>query len=208
MTPVHAPDAELWPGIQQDSALRLLLAALHLFASRGFQATSTRQIAAVAGLSPAAMYVFYRNKAELLFEISRVGHQAVLRVIEEATGRHSCPSDRMRALVHDFTSWHARHNMVARVAQYELQHMEPKHYEVIADLRRRTAAMVRSELARGAESGEFDLIDIQRTTLAILSLQIDVARWYSASGPWSPEDVGQTYADLVLRMLQPSRCLS
>jgi AcrR family transcriptional regulator len=208
MTAVQSPDADLWSGIQQDSARKLLLAALNLFARRGFQATSTREIAAVAGLSPAAMYVFYRNKAELLFEISRVGHEAVLRVIEEATGQYSCSSDRMRALVHDFTSWHARHNMVARVAQYELQHMEPKHYEVIADLRRRIAAMVRSELAHGAESGEFDLIDIQRTTLAILSLQIDVARWYSASGSWSPEDIGQTYADLVIRMLQPSISIS
>ena len=189
--------------VQQDTAQRLLLAALRLFAGRGFHATSTRQIASVAGLSPAAMYVFYRSKAELLFEISRVGHVSVLTAIEAAVARFDAPPERMRELVKEFTSWHARHNTLSRVAQYELQHLEPQHYEEIAALRRRIAAIVRAELVHGAESGDFDVIDVPRTTLAILSLQIDVARWYSPSGQWSPEELGTTYAELVLRMLRP-----
>jgi AcrR family transcriptional regulator len=192
---------DLWADVQQDTAQRLLLAALGLFASRGFHATSTRQIASAAGLSPAAMYVFYRSKAELLFEISRVGHESALRGIEAVVARFATPPERMRALVQEFTSWHARHNTLARVAQYELEHLEPQHYEEIAALRRRIAAVVRAELLFGAESGDFNIIDIPRTTLAILSLQIDVARWYSAAGPWSPEELGGTYAELVLRML-------
>jgi AcrR family transcriptional regulator len=204
MTEQIAAENDLWVDIHRDTAQRLLLAALGLFASRGYHATSTRQIASAAGFSPAAMYVYFRSKAELLFEISRVGHESALRGIDSAVEEFQSARDRMRALVQEFTSWHARHNTLARVAQYELQHLEARHYEEIAALRRRIAAIVRRELLYGSESGEFDIVDIAKTTLAVLSLQIDVARWYSASGPWSPEELGRAYADLVLRMLSPA----
>jgi AcrR family transcriptional regulator len=205
MTQQVDTEADLWADIPQDTAQRLLLlAALRLFASRGYHATSTRQIASTAGLSPAAMYVYFRSKADLLFEISRVGHESALRGIEAVVLPFQAPCDRMRALVQEFTSWHARHNTLARVAQYELQHLESRHYDEIAALRRSIAAVLRRELVYGIESGDFDITDIGKTTTAVLSLQIDVARWYSSSGPWSPDELGRAYGDLVLRMLSPA----
>jgi AcrR family transcriptional regulator len=204
MTQQIDTEADLWVDIPQDTAQRLLLAALGLFARRGYHATSTRQIASAAGLSPAAMYMYFRSKADLLFEISRVGHESALRGIEAVVLPFQTPRDRMRALVQEFTSWHARHNTLARVAQYELQHLESRHYEEIAALRRSIAAVVRRELLRGVESGDFHVTDIGKTTIAVLSLQIDVARWYSSTGPWSPDELGLGYADMVLRMLSPA----
>jgi hypothetical protein len=38
----------------------------------------------------------------------------------------------------------------------------------------------------------------------VLSLCIDVARWYQPGGKRSPEQIGDLYADLVLRMLRPA----
>lgn len=35
----------------------------------------------------------------------------------------------------------------------------------------------------------------------MLSLCIDVARWFNAQGSRTPEEVGTLYADLVLRMV-------
>jgi hypothetical protein len=37
--------------------------------------------------------------------------------------------------------------------------------------------------------------------LALLSLVVDVARWYRPEGPRSPDDIGALYADLALRMV-------
>ena len=50
-------------------------------------------------------------------------------------------------------------------------------------------------------SGEFDVLDVKGTTLAVLSLCIDVARWFTVDGPMTPDEVGALYADLVLRMV-------
>src|SRR5680860_152711 len=67
-----------------DARERLLEAAVQAFAERGFHGTTTRDIAAAAGLSPAAVYVFYRSKEELLEQISRTGHERTLELIRDA----------------------------------------------------------------------------------------------------------------------------
>ena len=54
-------------------------AAAHAFADKGFHATTTRDIASGAGLSPAGVYVHFGSKEELLFDLSRSGHESALR---------------------------------------------------------------------------------------------------------------------------------
>jgi hypothetical protein len=49
--------------------------------------------------------------------------------------------------------------------------------------------------------GSFSVGDLPGTTLAVLSLSIDVARWYTPHRT-KPEDLGALYADLALRMVQ------
>src|SRR5690348_4933189 len=78
---------------------RLLDAALRSFAARGFHGTGTRDIAEAAGMSPAAVYVHYRTKEELLFELSLAGHRHVLELITTAAGRRNEPDEQLREVV-------------------------------------------------------------------------------------------------------------
>ena len=52
---------------------RLLEAAVEAFAEKGFTATTTRDIASRAGMSPAAVYVHHDTKENLLFTVSVEG---------------------------------------------------------------------------------------------------------------------------------------
>src|SRR3954452_3449348 len=111
---VSANSAGLWAGIEAESSRRLLLSALTAFARHGFQAATTREIAEGAGMSPAAVYVHYRAKSDLLHEISRIGHQSVLDEVERAVGdAPPDPEQRVRAFVAAFAKWHADHHVVA-----------------------------------------------------------------------------------------------
>src|SRR5450631_2883623 len=55
--------------VESPSVRRLLLAAVDSFWKNGFHASSTRDIAKRAKLSPAAVYVHFKSKEELLFTI-------------------------------------------------------------------------------------------------------------------------------------------
>ncbi|MBA0050595.1 TetR/AcrR family transcriptional regulator [Streptomyces sp. AJS327] len=200
-TGAGARDDGSFSTVTPDAARRLLLGAVEAFAERGFHATTTRDIAGRAGMSPAALYIHYKTKEELLYQISRVGHDRTVRVLEEAATHPGGHAERLAEAVRAFVSWHAGHHTTARVVQYELAALAEEHYAEIVALRRRCEEIVRGILEDGLAAGEFALPDVRGTALAVMSLCIDVARWFSPEGDRSPEEIGALYADLALRMV-------
>ncbi|MER5256591.1 MULTISPECIES: TetR/AcrR family transcriptional regulator [unclassified Streptomyces] len=190
-----------WGEVTPDAARRLLIAAVEAFAERGYHATTTRDIAGRAGMSPAALYIHYKTKEELLHRISRIGHDKALRVLRSAADGPGSAADRLADAVRSFVRWHADHHTTARVVQYELDALGEEHRTEIVALRRQSDATVRDIINDGVRDGEFDVPDVPGTTLAVLSLCIDVARWFNVAGQRTPDEVGALYADLVLRMV-------
>ncbi|MFC9188689.1 TetR/AcrR family transcriptional regulator [Streptomyces cyaneofuscatus] len=190
-----------WGEVTPEAARRLLVAAVDAFAERGYHATTTRDIAGRAGMSPAALYIHYKTKEELLHRISKIGHDRALYVLQAEADRDGTAADRLAGAVRSFVRWHAERHTTARVVQYELDALGPEHRTEIVELRRRSDAVVRRIISEGVAAGEFDVPDIPGTTLAVLSLCIDVARWFNAQGSRTPDEVGALYAGLVLRMV-------
>ncbi|MFF4727896.1 TetR/AcrR family transcriptional regulator [Streptomyces mirabilis] len=190
-----------WAEVTPDAARRLLVAAVEAFAERGYHATTTRDIAGRAGMSPAALYIHYKTKEELLHRISRIGHDKALGIVRGAAQGGGSAAERLTDAVRSFVRWHAGQHTTARVVQYELEALGPEARAEIVALRRQTDAAVRGIIADGVAAGDFDVPDVPGTTLAVLSLCIDVARWFNVDGPRTPDEVGALYADLVLRMV-------
>ncbi|MDX3850567.1 TetR/AcrR family transcriptional regulator [Streptomyces sp. AK02-01A] len=194
-----------WGEVTPEAARRLLVAAVEAFAERGYHATTTRDIAGRAGMSPAALYIHYKTKEELLHRISSIGHDRALKLLSAAADGEGTATERLADAVRSFVRWHAERHTTARVVQYELDALGDEHRAEIVELRRRTDAVVRRILGDGVRDGEFDVPDVPGTTLAVLSLCIDVARWFNAAGRRTPDEVGALYADLVLRMVSAQR---
>lgn len=180
---------------------RILDAAATCFAERGFHGTSTRDIARQAGLSPAVLYVHYPSKEDVLFEISRRGHEHALDRMRAARDAGLPAPTQLATVTRAFALWHAREHTVARIVNYELSALSPEHFATIAKLRRAIEREMRDVVAAGIATGEFRSARPEATALAILSLAIDLGRWFRDDGEWTPEDVASHYADLALRMV-------
>ncbi len=189
------------PGTGTQTAERLLLAAAGAFADNGFHATTTRDIASRAGLSPAGVYVHFASKEDLLHALSRDGHGTALALVRSAANAPGSPGERLAAVMGSFAIWHAEHHQVARVVQYEFPHLTPEHRDEVLALRKEIDAIVRDLLHEGVEAGEFVVDDVHDTALALMSLCIDVARWYSPAISRTPGQIGGTYAALGLRLV-------
>jgi AcrR family transcriptional regulator len=184
-----------------DAALRLMEAAADAFAAKGFHATTTRDIASRAGLSPAGVYVHFASKEDLLFQLSREGHEAARDMLVAAASAAGSPTEALRSIMAVFSQWHAEHFRVARIVQYEFQNLTPEHREAVLGLRKEIDSVVRDVLTAGVASGEFTVTDVPDTALALLSMAVDVARWYDPEIKRTPEAIGRTYGELGLRLV-------
>jgi AcrR family transcriptional regulator len=192
-------DAQLWDKVENASARRVLWAALESFSERGYHATTTRQISERADLSPTAMYAHYRAKMDLLVLMSEIGHAAVVDEIAAASAAGVDTADSVRRFVHTFAAWHARNHILGRVVQYEMRTIPVARSERIRSLRRDITWRLRELLERGVAESVFTIDDLGVTTVSILSLGIDIARWYD--GRPGPEELAGAHADLVMRMI-------
>jgi AcrR family transcriptional regulator len=182
---------------------RLLEAAVEAFAEKGFTATTTRDIASRAGMSPAAVYVHHDTKESLLFTVSVEGHQSALEVIRAAAAVEGNHVERLRRMVREFSAWHAENSRVGRIVQYEFDALTPEHRAEIAGYRRRIEKVMQDVLAAGVADGSFEVVDVRGTTRAILSLSIDLVRWFSPRGTHAADEIAQLHADLAVRMTSP-----
>jgi AcrR family transcriptional regulator len=180
---------------------RLLDAAVSAFAERGFHGTTTRDIAAAAGLSPAALYVHHRSKEELLYLISRSGHEHVLSVVREGVSSSADPATALRRVVHDFVVTHARDHTRTRVVNYELAALSPAHLAEIREIRHQIEQAIRQLVEAGVRAGVFETPDPRMAAAALLSLGVDVGRWYRDGGDLVPEYIAARYAEMALRIV-------
>ena len=185
-----------------DTAVRIMLAAADAFAERGFHATTTRDIASRAGLSPAGVYVHFASKEVLLFELSRRGHARARDLLLAASAESPTPTDALRAIIGGFSRWHAEHYELGRIVQFEFRHLGPEHRDEVLTLRKEIDQVVAGVLRDGVASGEFEVDDVPTTALALLSMAVDVARWYAPDVRRTPEAIETAYGDLAVRLVR------
>lgn len=183
------------------TVLRLMMAAADAFSEKGFHATTTRDIASRAGLSPAGVYVHFPSKEDLLFELSRRGHQTARDQLFAAAEAADSPTAALRSIIGGFSKWHAEHHQLGRIVQYEFRHLTPEHRDTVLTLRKEIDQVVRGVLNDGVAQGDFEVDDTSGTALALLSLAVDVARWYSPEIRRTPDDIARTNGDLAVRLV-------
>jgi AcrR family transcriptional regulator len=197
---------QLWDADLADVARVLLSSAVLCFADKGFHATTTRDITTKIGVSPGALYVHFDSKEEVLFQIQRTGHTRVLEDLRRLPADRE-PSAHLRRVVATFVTWHARHHTVGRICQYELAPLSPAHYGEILALRGEINTIFRDAVQRrlSASRAGIDDGDVNRIARALLSLGVDLVRWYRLGGPDSPTRLGEFYADLAVTMTETAK---
>lgn len=201
LSTVTTPTPSL-PEHSNPTVVRLFEASADAFADKGFHATTTRDIASRAGLSPAGVYVHFASKEDLLFQLSRVGHEAARDDLAAAAARADSPTEALAHVISAFARWHAEQHQVARIVQYEFRHLSPEHQREVLTLRREIDGVVEQIIAAGVEAGDFEVEDVRATALAALSLVVDVARWYHPGiKRTTPASIAETYGALALRLV-------
>ena len=187
------------PAVQ--TGQRLLDSATEAFAAKGFHGTTTRDIAAAAGVTPGAVYVHHRSKEELLYSISKLGHERTLELVQAAAATSSNPVEQIRTMVRDFVEWQSSNRTKSSVVNFELAALSDEHRTEVLDIRRAVDAEFRTVVDQGRKQGLFDVPDTALAVFALLSLCIDVARWYRSDGRLSAAEIGNHHSSMALRML-------
>ena len=184
-----------------DTAQRLLSSATAAFAAKGFHGTTTRDIATGAGVTPGAVYVHHKSKEDLLYCISKQGHEKTLSLVRESASGGGDPVTRMARLVRNLVQWQAANHTSSRVVNFELPSLSAEHLAEVLRTRSQVEEQFRNIVDEGLGQGLFRVPDAGLAVVTLLSLCIDVSRWYRQDGRLSASELGEHHSIMALRLL-------
>lgn len=117
------------------SYARLRSTALELFASRGFQATGIRELAAASGISLATLYHYMDGKEDLLVRLMR---ESLGRLIDDARtvlAKVNSPIEGLAALTIMHVLAHGLRRTQTVVVDTELRSLGKENRDIIVALR-------------------------------------------------------------------------
>src|SRR5699024_1528626 len=87
---------------------KLIDAALHYYSQHGYQGATMRKIASMAGIKPASIYFFYKNKEDLFIDAFQQLLHDHFHAMERAISEHKDPSIEhiFSALIHGSVEHH------------------------------------------------------------------------------------------------------
>lgn len=198
-----ASGARAQQGPGEDGILR---AAIAVMTEHGYHGTSVRDIAARAGISPAALYYHFASKQDVLATIMERGIEALLRVSRAALAAAGDePAGRLGALVETHVLFHLRDQRGTMLGTSELRALEePVRGRHLAK-RQRQQRLFDGVVVQGVEAGVFTTPIPLEASRAIVVMCTGVASWFSPEGPLGREEVAGNYRRLALDMVGARR---
>ena len=175
----------------------ILARAAELFANQGYTATSMNDIAAACGVSKAGLYHYYRDKHELLFQIT-AGHVARLEqvtgeVVENTRGLDA--EARLRELIAQFVREYANASNEHRVLTEDVRFLEEAERAQVVAVQRRVVAAFAD--AVGAVRPTLQKNELDRPLAMLLFGMINwMFTWLRPDGSLTHEQMAPLVADL------------
>ena len=180
-------------------------AALHLFAERGYRATTMADIGAAVGIRGPSLYKHVRAKQDLLGAIMVDTMRSLIAVQQAALAAGGGTVLQLRRVVEAHVRYHATHREDAFVGNRDIGNLTEPYFGQVIALRDTYEHTLRNLLEAGCASGEFTAPHPRLISYAILDMGIGVASWFRSDGIYSADEIAYVYADIAVGMVSAAR---
>ena len=180
--------------------------ATALFKTKGFSATSMRDLAHALGIEAPSIYSHIRSKEEILQRVCFRMAEEFFESIEGAEATGITATDKLRNAIAAHVQVLTKDTEASAVFLHEWRHLsEPYLGEFIA-LRNKYEAHFRQLIKSGVENGEFAVPDEKFAALTILSALNWIHTWYKPEGKMIPAEIADNLSAMLLNGLRTAAC--
>ncbi len=183
---------------------RMLRAAARCFNEKGYSGSSLKDVAALLGLTDAALYYYVRNKEELVYlcyvRAADLGREALQKAIAlETNGLDT---------VIAYLSEHIEIMVGERgpiAIMSEIPSLKPQHRDEVLELSRRHSTRFEEILRAGIDDGSIAPCDVRMTGNAIMGSINWIPKWYHGD-PAIGDTIVKEFPTILTKGLRSPRC--
>jgi TetR/AcrR family transcriptional regulator, cholesterol catabolism regulator len=176
----------------------ILLHSAHIFAERGFEGASIREISRATGISLSGLYYYFESKQKLLYLLQK---SAFTHILERLQGRlfslHDAES-RLRALVQNHIEYFLSHPNEMKVLSHEEEALDPPYRDEVAAIKRRYYALAREIFDDVATTGLADGLKPRIAVLSLFGMMNWVYKWHNPETDPSAKELTDAIVGIFL----------
>jgi len=182
-----------------DNKLRSLLKqAAEIFAARGYEGTSIRDISRSTKIGLSNIYYYVSCKEELLFLIQQNTFASLLQTVKEQISGVDDPEQRLRLIIRNHIAHFSTHMAELKVCARELGTLTNDYYEGVRRIRREYFGVV-LETVRSLTERYGSSLDPWLATANLFGMLNWFYQWYGwKSDRIRPEDLADQQLELIL----------
>lgn len=200
MADAARPMDEEYPGEEgrSDRVREILRTGARIFAQKGFERTSMRDISDACGISKALLYHHFDSKDNLYALIAFNSAQHLYEFVYQRIPAEGPAGKKVKAFMVAMATFFEDHRW-AWVAASAAFWSDPNRHrlELRIKNRKELEGRLRDLIREGVESGEFNDVDPAMTGRLILSGINWMHRWYNPEGELRAADIVSTYFDTI-----------
>ena len=173
--------------------------AAAVFAEKGFDRASIRDVAKAADMSLAGLYYYYRGKEEILFDIEHTAFATLLDIHAESLAGIQDPIEKLNVVIDNHINFFLDNLSQMKVMVHETDQLTGKYLEEAAEQRRRYMRLVRGILDEIAAKDMNRDIRTGTASFLLFGMMNWLYTWYDAEHDPSVQSVADTIKVIFLR---------
>ena len=177
----------------------ILEAATRLFATKGFERASVRNIAEEVGLSVPGMFHYFPSKEEMLYEIMigfmDEGYTRLVEIYNSVVD----PVGKLEAVCKFYVEYYAGHKDELTILVSEGKSLSPEHWQVFIEKQRVYVEALTRLFNDMAKDGLLKPIAPSILAFIFFGMVHWTYSWYNPHGEIGPEALGEIFSKVFLR---------
>jgi AcrR family transcriptional regulator len=178
----------------------ILLAAIHLFAEKGFNETSMREIAEAAGVGKSTLYDYFPSKDEILIAFVIEEVENITTWAKEIASLNISAAEKFRRILGKHLQYMTENKLLYLKITYEAQRLNFASQQRIQKHRHAYQDMLCALVQEGIQNGEFRPVNPLLAIRAMFSLITSAV--YTTRPTGTPEQMLLEAIDIIFKGLE------
>jgi len=182
-----------------DGKLQLILRhAARVFAEKGFEGASIRDISRSSGVSLAGLYYYFESKQKLLYLIQLNAFTSILARLEKRLVAVTDPQERLRLLVSNHIDYFLRHPVQMKVLSHEEAALVGPYRREVAEIKRRYYDLARGIFEDLRRARLVRRVNPRVAVLSLFGMMNWIYKWHNPRVDPRAERLADTMTDIFL----------
>ncbi len=191
------------PNEGSERIVQILSEAARIFARKGYEGASMRDIAEACGISKSLLYHHFKSKEEIYSRVAVGATKEIYLYVVEQVPVDAQPSEKLRAFMVATAEYFRKHRWTWIASTTAFWNDPDRQRQKERMTRRdRYEKYLRELIQEAIDAGEIRDVDVAMTGRLILSSLNWMHRWYNPSMTMKPEQIADEFYDLMFNGLR------